>query len=86
VEEYAECYKGNCRQIQYVYVGKSEFESNGMVKIRDLSTRGQHIPDEGLTVDNLEQERSNMQDGNKAHDKNPVELPGKFTSRNWVGW
>jgi hypothetical protein len=52
--------------------------------IRDLSARGQSIPDEGFTVDNLGQARSNMQDGKEADDKNQIELPGKFTPRNWV--
>jgi hypothetical protein len=54
--------------------------------IRDLSARGQSIPDEGFTVDDLEQARSNMQDGKEADDKNPIKLPGKFTPRDWVGW
>jgi hypothetical protein len=85
VQEYAECYRGNCRQIQYAYEGKSEFESNGIVDMGS-ECRGQCIPDEGFTVDDLEQARSNMQDGKEADDKNPIELSGKCTPRNWVGW
>ena len=54
--------------------------------LRDLSTRGQPIPVAGFTAANLQDAKANMQDGKQADDKNPIDLPGKFTPRNWVGW
>ena len=55
--------------------------------IRDLTTRGQPLPDIGFTAADLAKARHELQNKSESETaKNPVELPGKFMARNWVSW
>jgi hypothetical protein len=55
--------------------------------IQDIKTRGQVLPVIGFTATNLLKAREQMQQGEAAtSEKNPMEMPERFSERNWVGW
>lgn len=55
--------------------------------IRDYKTKGQQLPAAGFMAadfDVARQDMQLMQNGEAV--KNPVEMPRKFNTRNWISW